>query len=215
METVSRAVEAKRTGRRTRWAGGAAVVGAAGLLAASVADAVTDVTLRTGDPAYVAAWGLFVLGAALLLVGLVGAHAAYGDDYGRLGLAGAVVAGLGFLSTGVGSVMNAVYSGPAGDALPAGAAVFVGLLVAAFGSALLGAALWQSRDAVRAGAVLTVVPLVLVVSVLTGEAVAAVAGFDALWVAFLLAFAAGWMLLGERMRTGAVTSARETSSPLA
>lgn len=214
MSEGSGTVEAKRAARWTRIAGLGAMVGAGAVLVAAILDNVTEFTATPGTVEYVTAWSMFAVGGLLLLVGALALHVRYGGDYGRLGALGTAVAGLGFLSMVVGAAWSAVSTGPVVDASASGGLVFAGLLLAVLGSFALAVGLRRSGVA-RAGTLLLVAPVLLVATFVVGEALVAVVALDALWLLFLVTFCAGWIALGDALRSGPESTVAETTAPTA
>lgn len=215
MSELSGTIEAKRTERWVRTAGIGTIVGGGAVLVGSILDNVTNVTSTPATPEYVFTWSMLAVGAFLLLAGTAAAYARYGDAYGRLGLVGSLVAGLGFLSMTVGGVWNALYTGPVSDALPGGGFAFGGLLLAALGSLVLGLALRRSGVAGRAALFMIAAPVVLVATFVVGEALTALSGFDVMWLLFLTTFALGWVAFGDAVRYRANSAVDEPVAPVA
>lgn len=214
MTEFSSTVEAKRTRRWIKTAGIGAMFGGGAVLTASILDNVTELTGTPATIGYVITWAMFAIGALLLIVGAVAVHARYGEEYGRLGIAGTTIAGLGFLSMTVGGAWSAVLTGAVGNS-PAGGLAFAGLLIAAFGSLVLAIALRRAGIAPRAVALLVAAPVAFVATFVVGEALAAIASIDALWLLFLITFFVGWVSLGDALRHSRELAAPEASTPAA
>lgn len=214
MTEFSSTVEAKRTRRWIKTAGIGAMFGGGAVLTASILDNVTELTGTPATIGYMTTWAMFAIGALLLLVGAVAVHARYGEEYGRLGIAGTTIAGLGFLSMTVGGAWSAVLTGAVGNS-PAGGLAFAGLLIAAFGSLVLAIALRRAGIAPRAVALLVAAPVAFVATFVVGEALAAIASIDALWLLFLITFFVGWVSLGDALRHSRELAAPEASTPAA
>jgi hypothetical protein len=193
------------------------MVGGGAVLAMSVLDNATTYTETPGTAEFVATFSMGAVGALLLLAGAVAAHARYGDAYGRLGLLGAVVAGLGFLSMAAGGLWSYAETAPAADGLTSGGAFFLGLLVAVIGSVLLAAGLRRVPRATRAVRLFAAAPVLLVATFVVGEAVNGVLalGIDVVWLLFVAAFCAGWIALGDSLRGTPETTPVETTAPVA
>ncbi len=191
------------------------MVGGGAVLAGTILDNVTAFTETPATAEYVATWSMLTIGALLLLVGAAALYTRYGDIYGRLGLAGTVIAGLGFLSMTVGGLWSTLYTGPAGEATQSGGLVFFGLLVAVLGSLVFAIALRRAGLAGRAAALLIVAPVVLVATFVVGETLTALSGFDVMWLLFLVTFCTGWVALGDAIRYTSDSALEETATPAA
>ncbi|WP_224333144.1 hypothetical protein [Haloprofundus halobius] len=195
---------------RARLFGIAAVVGGVVLLASMLTNSVYPRADEIpGTMLYSAFYIATTAAAALLTVGAVAAVARFRETLGRVGLAGAALAALGFLSMTIGGTMNYLDANPAAPNLPGGSFAFIGLLVAIAGSAVVGIALWRSGVAKTAGALAVVALVVFAVGFAVGPT--AVAGIDVLFAAFALAFCAAWILIG-REETRAPAVAETTAS---
>ena len=215
MNELSGTVEATRTPRWIRTAGIGAMIGSGAVLLASTLDNLTAYTTTPATAEYVTTWAMFTVGALLLLAGAAAVHTRYGDIYGRLGLAGTAIAALGFISMTVGGAWSLLYTGPAVDSSTAGGFAFVGLLVALIGSLVLAVSLRRIGMATRAVWLLIAAPVVLVATFVVGEAITALTSIDAVWILFLITFCAGWIALGDALRTSSEVTVPEPAVPTA
>lgn len=214
MSELRSTVEAKQPTGWIRTAGIGTMLGSVAVLAAAIIDNVTEVTSAQGTIEYVVSWAMLAIGAFLLLAGTGALYARYGEDYGRLGIAGTAIAGLGFLSMTVGSVWSAVYAGPAEASLPGGF-TFAGLLLATLGSLVLGLGLRRANVVTRAAALLIAAPVVLVATFVGGETITTITNIDLMWILFLVTFCAGWVALGDALRYSPESTAAESASSVA
>jgi hypothetical protein len=133
---------------------------------------------------------------ALLAASLLALRVRYGGSYGRLGTAGVVVIFLGYALLFFGS-FPAVLLSPEGQRglILAGQDVgFLGALVAGFGAVTLGVALWRTRTAPRAGALLLIVALPVGIA---GVLLVSALGFvDAAGLPLTVLYGGAWIVLG-------------------
>lgn len=214
MSELSSTVEAKRTTRWVRTAGIGTMFGSGAVLAATIVDNVTEVTSTQGTSEYVLSWAMLAIGAVLLFAGAVALYARYGQEYGRLGITGTAIAGLGFLSMTVGGMWSTVYTGPAEASTPGGL-TFAGLLLAALGSLVLAFGLRRTNVATRAATLLIVAPVVLVATFIIGETITAITSIDVMWILFLTTFCIGWIALGDALRSSPELTVAEETAPVA
>ena len=199
MAEIRNTIEVKRTMRWLGMAGIGAMIGGGAAFVASILDNVAGFTETSATPEYATTWAMFTIGAILLLIGAVAIHVRYAEEYGRLGAAGAALAGLGFLSMTVGSAWSIMLTGPVGES-SAGGLAFFGLLVAALGSFVLALGLRRVDGLTRGVALLLAAPVVFVSTFVVGEALADLVSLDVLWILFLLTFYTGWITLGDTLR---------------
>ncbi len=137
--------------------------------------------------------------AVLLTVGLVGLHRRYKETYRRLGTVGVVVIFAGYALLLAGNI-PAILLAPdrSSGLIQAGQDLsFLGALVAAMGAIFLGIALWRTRAAPRAGALLLIITLPVGLPgtiMLQSIGLVNIAG-----LAMTVPYGAAWMLLGHHL----------------
>ena len=149
--------------------------------------------------------------AVLLMAGLMALRARCRESYGRLGKAGAVVIFLGYALLFLGSFPAVLLSpeGQRGLILAGQDLGFLGALVAGSGAVPLGVALWRTRTAPRAGALLLIVALpVGIAGVLLVSALGVV---DAAGLPLTVLYGGVWIVLGLHLVSQRGASAQRQS----
>ncbi len=152
--------------------------------------------------------------AVLLIVGLAGLYLRYKETYRRLGIVGVVVIFAGHALLLAGSIPAIVLAPDRSSGLiQAGQDLgFLGALVAAMGAIFLGIALWRTRAAPRAAALLLIIALpvglpgtILIQSI----GLVSIAG-----LAMTVPYGAAWMILGSHLWSSTRESiAARTTAP--
>lgn len=158
--------------------------------------------------------GTFLLvGIALLQWGIAGFYAQYKDRYGRLGVVGTYLVGLGLLPFAVGGlsvILVAIVRGnplsptepismPLNEYVLITQAFMLGLFIASAGAFALGISLWRADIGVRGGAVLLASALPLLLFLPAEQLPIIKVNLDALLATGT--FGLAWIILGDRLRT--------------
>lgn len=202
METTSTAASMPALSRRTRQAGAAILVG--GLVYVGFPFLGTGQSSADGTLAYTVTGLVGAIAAALVLVGLYGLHARYGDEYGRFGLATTILSGLAFALVVVGMTTEAIASSFQPSIDVGGTAWFLGTVAATLFASLSGLALWRSGFGSAAIVLAATLPLALVVAVV-GDALVGDVG------ASLTLVSLTWAVVGFAMTRN--RAAAETVDP--
>ena len=144
--------------------------------------------------------GLLVI-VVLLAAGLLALRARHKGSYGRLGKAGVVAVFVGyammFLGSGPAVLLSA--EGSRGLILAGQDLGFLGALVAGLGAVPLGIALWRTRSAPRAGALLLIVALPVG---LAGVIFVSAMGFvNIAGLPLTVLYGGAWIVLGGHLRS--------------
>jgi hypothetical protein len=154
-------------------------------------------------------YNLFLLVVAVLLIaGLLALRARYRGSYGRLGTADVVVVFVGYALLLLGSGPAVVLSpeGSRGLIMAGQDLGFLGALVAGVGAVPLGIALWHTRSATRAGALLLV--LALPVGIVGVIVVSALGLVDIAGLPLTVLYGGAWIVLGAHLGSQRGASAR-------
>jgi hypothetical protein len=159
-------------------------------------------------------WLMAVLPLLLLMVGLAGLRALYGEAYGRLGNVGFLVSFLALALMFLGNAVEVASRTFGGSESAVGHSIFlIGFLVLLVGSILLGIAIVRTRrdPSSRVGGLLLIGALPL--GILLAVALGAIAprtdlGF---WAAITVPYGAAWLLLGYALMSARGTAAEQPS----
>jgi hypothetical protein len=144
--------------------------------------------------------GLLVI-VVLLAAGLLALRARHKESYGRLGKAGVVAVFVGYAMMFLGSVPAVLLSaeGSRGLILAGQDLGFLGALVAGLGAVPLGIALWRTRSAPWAGALLLIVALPVG---LAGVIFVSAMGFvNIAGLPLTVLYGGAWIVLGGHLRS--------------
>ena len=144
--------------------------------------------------------GLLVI-VVLLAAGLLALRARHKESYRRLGKAGVVAVFVGYAMMFLGSVPAVLLSaeGSRGLILAGQDLGFLGALVAGLGAVPLGIALWRTRSAPRAGALLLIVALPVG---LAGVIFVSAMGFvNIAGLPLTVLYGGAWIVLGGHLRS--------------
>jgi len=144
--------------------------------------------------------GLLVI-VVLLAAGLLALRARHKGSYGRLGKAGVVAVFVGYAMMFLGSVPAVLLSaeGSRGLILAGQDLGFLGALVAGLGAVPLGIALWRTRSAPWAGALLLIVALPVG---LAGVIFVSAMGFvNIAGLPLTVLYGGAWIVLGGHLRS--------------
>jgi hypothetical protein len=139
--------------------------------------------------------------AVLLAAGLLALRARHKESYGRLGKAGVVAVFVGYAMMFLGSVPAVLLSaeGSRGLILAGQDLGFLGALVAGLGAVPLGIALWRTRSAPWAGALLLIVALPVG---LAGVIFVSAMGFvNIAGLPLTVLYGGAWIVLGGHLRS--------------
>lgn len=181
-------------------AGWAAMIG--GIIVPS-AIAVEDIiypaiTEMTGTVPYTLYFAIAAIGALALVIGTVGLHVYERESYGRLGLVGAVITGVGFTSIAIAMTLMAL-TVEVGIIRVFGTLGFLGTPL---GVSILGIACWRSGNVSRLAAGLFVLGLPAFIGELVlYEPTIALTGVPLSSLLFVVPFGVPWILVGYQLRS--------------
>lgn len=188
------------TPRRLHLAGLAAIVGGIGYpLAVATENLIyPEVVEMTGSVPYTLFFVLSAISAIGLLIGTAGLHAHQRELYGRLGLVGAAITGIGFASLAIATLLMAL-TADLGLVMVFGS---IGFLGTPLGVSVLGIACWRAGDLSRLASGLFVLGLpALVLDLALYEATIALTGLPLSTLLYVVPFGIPWVLVGYRLRS--------------
>lgn len=182
-----------------RWGGLAAMIGGALWAVTPLRDVVFGGGETPDHPVFRPYNAVWVLIAALLIVGLVGLYSRHKETYGRLGKAGLILVFGGYALILFGSIPAVFLGADRFDGLiRAGQDLgFLGALVAALGAIFLGINLWRTQAVPRTGALLLIITLPVG---LPGIIVIQSIGFVSIaGLAMTVPYGIAWVILGNHL----------------